>query len=105
MTKRSYTQRVPGIVCPHCKSRSIVRDSVQVDDLTRDLRYMCDNDDCGHTFVAMLAIIRTVRPSAKPNPSVILPIGEWRSRPANDDQRIPVNDNETPAAELAPTPG
>ncbi len=105
MTKRSYTPRIPGITCPHCGTRAIGRDSVQVDTLTRDLRYACGNDDCGHTFVAQLAIYRTVRPSMTPNPSVILPLGEWRSRPANDDQRIPVNDNETPAAETAPTPG
>ncbi|MBB3877924.1 ogr/Delta-like zinc finger family protein [Sphingomonas pseudosanguinis] len=105
MTKRSYTPRVPGIACPHCGARSIARGSVEIDILTRELRFMCDNVDCGHTFVAQLAIYRTVRPSMTPNPSVILPLGEWRSRPANDDQRVPVNDNETPAAETAPTPG
>jgi len=105
VTKRSYTPRVPGIACPHCKSRSIARGSVELDLLTRELRFMCDNADCGHTFVAQLAIYRTVRPSMIPNPAVVLPFGEWRSRPANDDQRIPVNDNQVPAAETAPTPG
>ena len=47
--------------CPHCETRSIAYDSVRVDNLTRDIRYRCDNVDCGHVFVAQLAIVRTVR--------------------------------------------
>lgn len=105
MTKRSYTPRVPGIDCPHCKTRSIAYDSVAIDILTREIRFACQNADCGHTYVAQLAIYRTVRPSLLPNPAVVLPFGQWRSKPADNDQRQPDNDNEIPAAELAPTPG
>lgn len=102
--KRNYPARVPGIMCPHCQTRSIAYDSVEIDPLTREIRFVCQNADCGHTFVAQLAIFRTVRPSLIPNPAVILPFGQWRSKPANDDEQTPGNDNQVPAAETAPTP-
>lgn len=73
-----------------------MRDSVRVTDLVRELRLNCTDDDCGHTFVAQLSIIRTIRPSYRENPSVRLPFGEWRSRPANDDVPEPANDSEAP---------
>lgn len=105
-TKRNYTPRVPATVCPHCLTRSIAYDSHKLDVLTRELRYICQDPDCGCTFVAQLAIYRTVRPSMKPNPiiSAMLPEGEWRSKPANDDQRVPANDDQPDAAEVVPSP-
>jgi len=104
-TKRNYTARVPATVCPHCLTRSIAYDSVEIDVLTREIRYVCQDADCGHTFVAQLGIFRTVRPSMKPNPTIeaILPKGDWRSKPANDDQRVPANDDQPDAAEVAPS--
>lgn len=96
--------RIPGIACPHCGARAITRDSVEIDVLTRELRCVCDNDACGHTMVVQLAVIRSIRPSETPNPAVRLPFGQWRARPANDDQKVPVNDNQTPGAEST-TPG
>ncbi|WP_018250801.1 ogr/Delta-like zinc finger family protein [Sphingomonas melonis] len=103
---------MPGIQCPHCTSKSIVRTSVQVTDLVRDLHMACDNIDCGHTFVAQLSIIRTIRPAAKPNPAVRLPFGEWRgapAKPANDDSPpleapcSPANDDGDIAATIGAT--
>lgn len=92
--------------CPHCGTRAIAYDSVEVDLLTREIRFSCQNIDCGHTFVAQLAIFRTVRPSMIPNDMVKLPFGQWRSKPTNDDAPVPANENEpTPAAEAAPAPG
>jgi hypothetical protein len=67
----------------------------------RELRVVCANLECGHTFVAQLTIIRTVRPSVRPNPSVHLPQGGW-SVPANDREPRPANDDKPPAAEAAP---
>ena len=93
-------------VCPHCLTRSIAYDSVEIDRLTREIRYVCQNPDCGHTFVAQLGIFRTVRPSMIPNPAIRLPHGQWRSKPANDDNRVPANDDDQPdAAEVSPAPG
>jgi predicted RNA-binding Zn-ribbon protein involved in translation (DUF1610 family) len=89
--------RIPSIHCPHCGARSLVRTSEQLTPLVRELRYRCDDDDCGHTFVAQLSVIRTIRPSAKPRPGIHLPIGNpalgcTRPRHANDDAREPAND-------------
>ncbi|MEG3182102.1 ogr/Delta-like zinc finger family protein [Sphingomonas sp. LT1P40] len=95
--------RLPGISCPHCGDRSIVRHSEQVTPIVRELRLVCDNVECGHTFVAQLTVIRTVRPSARPNPSVFLPSGDW-SPPANDDAPPPANDEFPPAATVAAPP-
>lgn len=98
MQNKKKLVRLPGINCPHCQKRSIVRDSQGVTDLVRELRMICTDDDCGHTFVAQLSIIRTIRPPAQPNPAVRLPFGEWRSRPAkpaNDDAPpLPANDDD-----------
>jgi hypothetical protein len=98
--KRDYKPRVPGIACPHCDTRSIAYDSVQQDLLTRDIRFACRNPECGHTFVAQLAIYRTVRPSDTPNPAVPAWLGEVRAKPANDDTRTPANDDAPDAAAL-----
>lgn len=105
-SKSSYPSRLPGIACPHCDSRSIARTSSQLDPLTRNIRLMCDNPDCGHIFVAQIAIYRTLRTSLTPRDEIArqLPLGQWTPQrlPANDDQRVPVNDNQVPAAEIAP---
>lgn len=102
MTTKS---RLPRITCPHCSSRTIVRSSEQVTPTYREVRLTCDDDDCGHTMVASISIIRTIRPSLKPNPEILLPFGNQnlrvgRTRPANDDTRLPANDE----APLHPAP-
>lgn len=104
-TKRPYAARVPGIQCPHCTTRAIARDSVALDALTRDIRFVCDNPDCGHVFMAQLGIYRTIRPSMAPRAGIVLPLGQWRAKPANDDQRMPANDDQPDAAEVSPSPG
>jgi hypothetical protein len=35
-----------------------------------EITYMCKNPGCGHIFVAGLEVLRTLSPSAIPNPSV-----------------------------------
>lgn len=97
--------RIPSICCPHCGERSIVRDSVQITPTIRELRLACDNDDCGHTFLCQLSVVRTIRPSARPNPAVNLPFSNPnlrlpRARPANDETPAPA---PTPANDDAPT--
>ncbi|HET9511818.1 MAG TPA: ogr/Delta-like zinc finger family protein [Sphingomonas sp.] len=93
MTTKKKLTRLPAIHCPHCGTRSIVRDSVQVTELVRELRLVCENDDCGHSCVAQLSIIRTIRPAAQPRPDIRLPFGDWRSRPVVDVDGKPDNDN------------
>lgn len=97
--------RIPVIACPHCDSRAIVRNSEQMAPLCRELRFRCENDACGHTFVASLEIIRTITPSACPNPNVHLPLAPRRAapRPANDD--VVANDNRLRGDGAAATNG
>ncbi|WP_298808395.1 ogr/Delta-like zinc finger family protein [uncultured Sphingomonas sp.] len=103
--KRNYPARIPAIACPHCLTRAVAYDSVEIDLLTREIRFRCSNADCGHTFVGQLGIFRTVQPSMMPNPAIKLPMGQWRSKPANDDTRVPANDDVLPAAVTAPIDG
>lgn len=96
--KRSYTPRIPAIACPHCHTRSVARTGYEITDLVRELRMVCDNLECGHIFVVQMSVIRTLRPSAQPNPAVHLPFGTWRAqpaKPANDDAPpLPANDDD-----------
>ena len=60
--------------CPHCSSPAVIRTSVQISVLTREMTYCCTNAECGHTFNALTEIVRTLSPSATPNPSINLPL-------------------------------
>jgi hypothetical protein len=87
MTLRAKKHRLPGITCPHCNSPATQRFARTLSALVRDVTYRCENDDCGHGFVAQIGIIRTTIPSASPNPEIFLPFApQSRSpKPANDD--------------------
>jgi hypothetical protein len=106
---RATRPRQPSFHCPHCRSRAIVRSSAQVTDLVRELDYACTNHLCGHTFVAQLEAVRTIVPSAMPNPTVHLPLGNRNLGPkrlpvpANDDVRVPANE-DGPSVAQAPDP-
>ena len=84
--------RLPAIKCPHCKGKTIVRDSQEITDSVRELRLVCTDDDCGFSAVAQLSFIRQIRASARPNPEFRLPFGAWSRKPANDDHPLPAND-------------
>ena len=58
------------IICPHCKSIAKIRTSKTMTALTRELRIQCINVECGHTFVAVLEMVRTIRPSGTPDPLI-----------------------------------
>jgi hypothetical protein len=60
--------------CPHCGSRSLVRSSWEQTPVYREIRFECVNEACGHAWVAGLEAIRTVCPSATPNPTVRIPL-------------------------------
>ena len=62
--------------CPHCRTKSQVRTSRDLNVLMRELIYACLNHECGHTFAAYLEVARTLSPSAMPDPSVYLPMSE-----------------------------
>jgi hypothetical protein len=92
VTKKTLT-RLPAIACPHCTAKAIVRDSIEITPMVRELRLNCTNADCDHTFVAQLSVIRTIWPSAMPKGDIRLPLGAWSRKPANDDHPVPANDD------------
>ncbi len=99
MMKRKTLTRLPAISCPHCDAKSIVRNSIDVTNMVREIRLECTNDDCQHTFVGQLSVIRTIRPSLMPREDVRLPFANPnltgpRSKPANDDEPRPANDDD-----------
>lgn len=44
---------------------------------------MCSNVGCGHTFIAVVEVIRTVSPSACPDPEVCLPMPRREGAPTD----------------------
>ena len=50
----------------------------------RDLRYACDNVECGLTFRAELVVTHIISPSAL-TPAEPLHLPPWRSAVANDN--------------------
>ena len=91
--RRNDTPRAPAMVCPYGLTHSIDCDSFEIDQLPQDIRYVCQNANCGHVSVARLCIFRIMRPSMIPKPAIRLPYGRWRSKPANDDNHLPANDD------------
>jgi hypothetical protein len=68
-----------SIRCPHCDGKSITRSSRELSKTMRELFYICMTPECGHTYVATLEIVRTLSPSAQPNPEVHLPLSPTSS--------------------------
>jgi predicted RNA-binding Zn-ribbon protein involved in translation (DUF1610 family) len=62
--------------CPHCDTRSAIRTSQRMTRTMREITYVCTDPECGHTFIVTAEATRTLSPSAKPNPSVLLPISQ-----------------------------
>lgn len=58
------------INCPHCSSVANIRSSRRVTRFTRELYCQCSNLECGHTFVALTEVVRTLAPSNTPDPEV-----------------------------------
>lgn len=74
--------------CPHCQSRTVAHSGVEVSEVQHELRFSCTDIECGHTFVAMLTAVRTLKPSAKPNANVTVPLSTAVLGEAKNRQRI-----------------
>lgn len=72
--KRVVQRDCKRLVCPHCEWFSVTRTSRRMSVLSFESIYACNNPECGHTFVAVTEIVRTLSPSAIPDPSVNLPM-------------------------------
>ena len=62
------------IRCPICSSRSVARTSRELSPTLREISYRCENDECGHIYIAALEVVRTIVPSALHNPDVHVPL-------------------------------
>lgn len=71
---RTLPRERSRVHCPHCEAQALIRTSMQMTALTHETTYYCINAECGHTFSALTEIVRTLSPSATPNPSINLPL-------------------------------
>ncbi|WP_175037929.1 ogr/Delta-like zinc finger family protein [Burkholderia contaminans] len=62
------------IKCPVCLGRTTARSSRAMSRTMREITYRCENDECGHVYIATLEVVRTLVPSAMPNPEVSIPL-------------------------------
>lgn len=95
-SKKGRKLRAEGtrMACPHCKADSVIRTSWVMTALMRETTYACSNPECGHTFIALTEIVRTLSPSATPDPAINLPLSSHIRR---DVMRV-VLDNADEAA-------
>lgn len=68
--------------CPHCQSLAKQLRSRQVTPVYREVTYMCNNQECGHIFLAGVGIVRTIMPSKIPNPDIQIPVSAHAHLPA-----------------------
>lgn len=54
--------------CPYCHSRTIIRTSREITDITREAYYQCTNVKCGCTFRCVNSIVNIISPSAIDKP-------------------------------------
>lgn len=67
--------------CPHCDTRAKVRTSRSFEPLSKELRYVCENGDCLHSFVVEMKIVKTIHQSLSPRAGVDIPLSD-RTRAA-----------------------
>ncbi|QBC32402.1 transcriptional regulator [Pandoraea sp. XY-2] len=58
------------LVCPHCDSVANIRSSRPLSRMTRELYCQCTKLECGHTFMSLVEVVRTLSPSSIPNPEI-----------------------------------
>ncbi len=60
--------------CAHCEASSDIRTSRLLSPTLRETVYACTNPECGHTFLLLPGVVRTLSSSAAPDLSVCLPL-------------------------------
>ena len=89
------------MACPHCGFDSVIRTSWVMTKLMRETTYQCTNPECGHTFAALTEIVRTLSPSATPDPTVNIPLSSHIRR---DGMRVVLDNADTAAHTARYTP-
>lgn len=65
-----------AINCPHCLKRAFLRRTNLMSELIREKTYRCSNDECGHVFISVEEIQRTVVPPRSPRAGINLPLAK-----------------------------
>lgn len=68
-----YTHHTNRARCPHCGEPAIVRTSRELSPVYREKTMQCTNPLCSHSYVVGEEVLRTLSPSATPNPDVNIP--------------------------------
>ena len=69
-----------GRTCPHCGAPSVIRSSQQITKLYSEQLRICQNHLCGHVWVDGLESVRTLSPSAIPDPGIHIPMSRHVKR-------------------------
>lgn len=89
------------INCPHCGTVAGIRSSRAVSRLTREMYCQCCNLECGHTFVGLVEVVRTLSPSAVPDPDIEKQLSGHSTHAASKDS-APTPPLDITAAPLKP---
>ncbi|MDC7699565.1 ogr/Delta-like zinc finger family protein [Vogesella indigofera] len=74
-----------AFTCPHCEAVAHTRSSRRISRKLREAYVQCSDLECGHTFVTLTEVVRTLSPSGKPNPDVYIQRGK-KCMPPDDKQ-------------------
>ena len=76
--------------CPPCRTRATARSSRDMSLTFREVTFMCNNPECGHTYVVNMEFARTLSPSAMPNLSLKLPLSPHVRERLAEQLELPV---------------
>lgn len=65
-----------GLRCPHCSTAPRAVKSRVLSSLMKEITYMCQNPECGYSFVARLEIARTLSISSIAKPEIKVPLSQ-----------------------------
>lgn len=60
------------VTCPHCDSKATIRTSKAITETSREIRAICNNPECGFSFVAHYQIDYALSQSAIPKPGLMI---------------------------------
>lgn len=66
--------------CPHCESPARIRTSEEVTILHRDIIFICNNSECGHSWKAQMSFVHSIAVPSNPRPGLDLPVSPLRRR-------------------------
>lgn len=82
------------MACPHCHSGALVRTSHVLTPMIRESIMACRNVACGHTFIVVSSIDRTLSPSAIPRAGVDLKVSTY-AEALRESERLKAQERQT----------